>query len=422
MPLLQWVAQFLLCCGLAAAGDIYGLVADAGSTGTRVYLFHLPLGHRNVKITDLGKGEALSSFKDNPEGAYEASIGPQLAKGAQMLPEDFHGNVSVSVFATAGMRLLEKETQDRIYDALRTGFKSAALPFTGNTFEAKTISGRQEGTYAMLAANYLAGSVDEYLIARSPNMLGVLDLGGSSTQVAVPPHKVEAGMSVLPTLRDAHVKSFLSLGMERMRQKTWKKIVGDEASGPNPCAFPGYTEEKWKGVGEAGVCEAHLKEVFKTEKASCDRTQTHVTDCLDDAPVPLPERPHFYLISGYMYVTNFTSWVMENLQEEHLPLAHPTIEDFREAAKHVCSTPWEKVQSWGRHAFTPDHKTAHRCFEINYIVALLSYGYGFGPKERIFFVVSEIGGGEIEWTLGAFLTKIGAQLVPYPEVEENTEL
>merc|ERR1712192_143328 len=46
---------------------------------------------------------------------------------------------------------------------------------------------------------------------------------------------------------------------------------------------------------------------------------------------------------------------------------------------------------------------AHRCFEMNYIIALLSFGYGFPDNVRAFHFVNDIDGHDVEWSLGAFL-------------------
>ncbi|CAE8675316.1 unnamed protein product, partial [Polarella glacialis] len=98
----------------AAANGSFALIADAGSTGTRVYLFSLPEGEKQVKIHDMGKGPALSSFQDAPEFAAQ-SVRKQLLEAKELIPVDLHATVPVSVFATAGMRLVPKEKQEAIY-------------------------------------------------------------------------------------------------------------------------------------------------------------------------------------------------------------------------------------------------------------------------------------------------------------------
>jgi len=48
----------------------------------------------------------------------------------------------------------------------------------------------------------------------------------------------------------------------------------------------------------------------------------------------------------------------------------------------------------------------HRCFEGTYILTLLRDGFGFGEESRSVSFVYDIGGEEVEWTLGVLLGQI----------------
>eukprot|EP00933_Yihiella_yeosuensis_P006614 TRINITY_DN111349_c0_g1_i1.p1 TRINITY_DN111349_c0_g1~~TRINITY_DN111349_c0_g1_i1.p1 ORF type:complete len:454 (-),score=116.27 TRINITY_DN111349_c0_g1_i1:67-1428(-) len=432
------MARFLLLLTwsitAAASSDVYAMIADAGSTGTRVYLFHLPASGNEVDIKDIGKGPALSSFQDSPEKAMEA-VRPQLVKAKDLIPKELQARVPVKVFATAGMRLVPKDKADAIYRHLVEGLGSGAeglspFPFDGESLTARTISGREEGIFALLAANYLAKHMRHTLDAVSGELMGVLDLGGSSTQVAAPP-ALTAGENLVPRLgeTDTFVKSYLKLGMERMRQRTFQHFIdsADEDSRSkkavqNPCSFDGYSEtgEFWLGKGEANLCEAAISKLLKQDQVTCSEAGgvgDSVSDCLSSEPVYKPQQAtklsdeaHFFLISGYMYVTDFARWWLVQSGQKVFAHETPTIAELREAAKFLCGSQWASLSTAAmskdkaaRHRFTPDKKVPHRCFEINYVTALLSTGYGFGDQDRIFKIVEDINGGEIEWTLGAFL-------------------
>merc|ERR1712007_337192 len=87
---------------------------------------------------------------------------------------------------------------------------------------------------------------------------------------------------------------------------------------------------------------------------------------------------------------------------------HPTIPELRTMADILCSAAWASINAsssseMSKHKFTPPHKAPHRCFEINYIIELLSYGYGFPDNVRAFRIVDTVDGSSVEWTLGAFL-------------------
>lgn len=412
---------------LTPESGAYALVADAGSTGTRVYVYHLGAGSE-VQITDVGKGPALSSFQDTPEKAAEA-VKAQLFKAQALIPPELRPAVPVSVFATAGLRLLPEETQQAIFEGLKKGLLSESYPFDADALEVRTISGREEGVFALLAANYLEKTLRATLEVTGRDLMGVLDLGGSSTQVAVPPSLTD-GESLALKLGSEHtfVRSYLNLGMERMRHRTYQRLmetaaadVREQKTVPNPCAFTDYAEDggEWRGVGRAVECQAVLAEVIREEKAACAEAAANGSggECLDETPAPAPtgaEGAKFFLISGYLYVTEFARWWLTGAHsaEEKFKapglFESPTVAELREAAAALCAQPWARIASVAldprtRSRFTPPDKVAHRCFELNYIAALLSVGYGFPDGDRLFRIVEEVAGNEIEWTLGAFL-------------------
>lgn len=442
---------------VVAAVRAYAVVADAGSTGTRAYLFSVEAsagGMPKIEITDLGKGPALSSFQASPEMAAGV-VKPQLEQARRLIPESAHASVSVAVLATAGMRLVELSKAEAIYEGLRAGLLDDFYAFDRASFQARTISGREEGVFAFLAANYLSQRIHASLVARDSNLLGVMDLGGSSTQIAVPPI-VEAGSSLTLRLGEEqmYVQSFLSLGMERMRQLTHRTLVEgandaarEIAAVSNPCAFFGYVEagDVWRGTGDASECQKVIAAILRKEMSAC--MATHPGTCLPmgNLPVPAAERRsniaandrskasarprQFLLISGFMFVTDFARWWFErpgSLPEQggaefggHTELAalvrkgtfeRPTLAELRAAAVALCAAPWQNVSFVAgenavvRHRYTAPQKVPHRCFELNYIVVLLSMGYGFQENVRAFHIVDSIEGKDVEWSLGAFLS------------------
>lgn len=421
-----------------AAAPRFSILADAGSTGTRVYVFKLPPGaDARVEVQDVGKGPALSSFREAPGRSHE-SVANQLQAATLLIPEGLRRQVSVSVFATAGMRLVESAKQEAIYEGLKTGILAVpgGYPFDAGKLQARTISGREEGVFALIAANYLSRNLRPPLEAAAEGaLMGVLDLGGSSTQIATPP-VLSAGDSFGERLGEQHtfVRSFLNLGMERMRARTYERFVDaapksvrSKRSVSNPCSFHGLSEEgqAWRGTGDSRQCEAAVTATLEEERLRCNReAKDATTTCLDTAPVSVPagpaSKPKFYLISGYMYVTDFAGWLIDqpgvrpndfSSPSGRRPYETPTIQELRNAADVVCSEPWSTIKllyERTKHRFTSAQKAAHRCFEINYIVALLVNGYGLPQDERLFHIVDEIDGGEIEWSLGAFLHELGS--------------
>ena len=98
----------------------------------------------------------------------------------------------------------------------------------------------------------------------------------------------------------------------------------------------------------------------------------------------------------------------------------PSLEEVRDASVAFCGMGWDFVDGelQGLHEWTWDHQMPHRCFEVVLIATLLRDGFGFdafgrgGPRDEdgsssdddggpapVSFAV-EVGGMELEWTLG----------------------
>jgi len=196
----------------------YAVVLDAGSSGTRAYLYSWPSHsgdkHELLKISPLLQdGEpmvkkvspGLSSMGETPDNAFEY-LRPLLLFASENIPQEKHKETPLYILATAGMRLLEKGQQEAVLANLRRGINEN-FSFYFPTGHLEIISGKQEGIYQWLAINYVLGKFkhaehamqNEELVAVEPfhssrdteslvfrpRTVGALDMGGASMQVAM---------------------------------------------------------------------------------------------------------------------------------------------------------------------------------------------------------------------------------------------
>jgi len=195
----------------------YAIVLDAGSSGTRAYLYSWPEHsgdkHELLKISPLLQdGEpmvkkatpGLSSMGETPDNAFEY-LRPLLSFASDNIPQHKHKETPLYILATAGMRLLEKEKQEAVLANLRKGIQEN-FSFYFPEGHLEIISGKQEGIYQWLAINYVLGKFkhaehignSEELVAVEPSgrrdseglvfrprTVGALDMGGASMQVAL---------------------------------------------------------------------------------------------------------------------------------------------------------------------------------------------------------------------------------------------
>ena len=134
----------------------YGCIIDAGSSGSRLYLYRWQKGKDDELFRKVDQ-QALHSD--------ERSIGISSEGGVDMLDEllssvkgalpsnvDLH-DVPIYLGATAGMRLLRTVEADAIMSNIRSILHESGFMFRDDW--ARIISGDEESVFGWLVANYL---------------------------------------------------------------------------------------------------------------------------------------------------------------------------------------------------------------------------------------------------------------------------
>ena len=126
-------AVLITVVGTSETEKNYAVVVDAGSTGSRAFIFGFftdEKGHRQISSTVGTKvSPGLSEFVENPEDAVEYML-PTFLDAAQIIPKHKHISTKIYIKGTAGMRLLPEDQQTRIWDTLYEGLDNIpSLPF-----------------------------------------------------------------------------------------------------------------------------------------------------------------------------------------------------------------------------------------------------------------------------------------------------
>jgi len=420
----SWALALLVLAVVAAAEIVkYDIILDAGSTGTRMYLFTSTFsvngeGEEVLKVATkkIGKKKpGLSAYADNPDGAAAPLL--QLFKKVQSeIPGTHVLLTTVSVLGTAGMRSVSGNKQQPIYDSVRAGLIASGdyIFSKGSLLKLRTVNGTEEGTFSLLCVNFLTGRLNHHLALTKKGLeeqlLGILDLGGSSTQIAVPPTD-NAG--------DAAVRSYAAYGMEQMRGRL-DKVAIEEGMPASPCYFKGYQEPESNlgGSGLASECRLMLLKILGNSKQDCATDDHECLPGIDSHAGKAGARGmQFFAVSGYLYVTDFAShWLTRDGQSSSIAAKlkevgnKPTIKELHEAADHLCSSEWGEIErahaggaEAGAHRYTDSTKAPHRCLEINYVITLLQSCYGFPDDKRLVTFEDEVDGNDVEWPLGALL-------------------
>eukprot|EP00551_Chaetoceros_affinis_P007341 CAMPEP_0203676228 /NCGR_PEP_ID=MMETSP0090-20130426/23926_1 /ASSEMBLY_ACC=CAM_ASM_001088 /TAXON_ID=426623 /ORGANISM="Chaetoceros affinis, Strain CCMP159" /LENGTH=712 /DNA_ID=CAMNT_0050542717 /DNA_START=348 /DNA_END=2486 /DNA_ORIENTATION=- len=90
---------------------------------------------------------------------------PLFKYASKVIPEEYHSTTSISIQATAGMRLVKEEQQNKLYDYIYdTLMEHEEFVFDNfNRSDISTLDGVLEGLYGAIAVNYLKGVVDVHL-------------------------------------------------------------------------------------------------------------------------------------------------------------------------------------------------------------------------------------------------------------------
>ena len=190
----------------------FGVVLDAGSSGTRIHVYVWKEEGRNeligrpllreVRIPGPGPvGFAwnkqhkppIATLGSDPE-LVQNSLEPLLEHAKSILfsqpgvPEGKENLVlscvPVIFGATGGMRMLSPDVAEEIMASVRTVLRRSAFLFKDEW--ARIISGEEEGVYGWVGANYLLNGLN--VTGKGvDNSVAALDLGGASAQITYHP-------------------------------------------------------------------------------------------------------------------------------------------------------------------------------------------------------------------------------------------
>ncbi|XP_063073001.1 ectonucleoside triphosphate diphosphohydrolase 1 isoform X2 [Engraulis encrasicolus] len=391
----------------------YGIVLDAGSSHTAVYIYQWPAEKENntgmvsqlVKCKVKGRG--ISSYSHDPAGAGR-SLGVCLEKAKDSIPAVKHQETPVYLGATAGMRLLEEQNKPSALEVLESVEKTLqASPFDFQG--ARIITGQEEGAFGWITVNYLSKNFQ-----RAARTMGALDLGGASTQITfVSKESIESpGNSMAFRLYgndyQVYTHSFLCYGKDQvLKLALEKKLQSANASLEDPCFHPGYTETKpftrvfdspcvqdvseevksktftHTGSGSFQECQNSIKDVFNFSR--CTRSQCSFNGVY---------QPHvegmFGAFSAYYFVMNF------------LNLTGKSFEETKKGVEQYCATPWDTIRQ--EHPKIDVKYLAEYCFSGTYILTLLEDGYNFTSATwKDIHFIDTIEGSSAGWSLGYML-------------------
>ncbi|XP_075921170.1 nucleoside diphosphate phosphatase ENTPD5 isoform X1 [Petromyzon marinus] len=369
--------------GAAAAPGrmFYGIMFDAGSTGTRIHVFIFKqLNKANLpELTSevfLSVKPGLSAYADHPEQSVQ-SIEELLAKAKKAIPETQWQETPVVLRATAGLRLLPGRKADVLLEQVRNVFDRSPFKVPKNSVE--IMDGANEGISSWITINFLLG----FLRGPEDKLFGILDLGGGSTQVTFLPQKQSASDADVTSFKmfnktfKIYSHSYLGLGLMSARLA----ILGGDTGEPggrrllSPCLPSDYKGE-WK--------QSSVTYLIGGQKGASFSLCAMKVEKMLSGKVEQPggiHQQHFYAFSYY-----FDRAVESGLIAPEGGTLK--VGDYEDKAKSVCDG---KQAIKGADPFL--------CMDLAYIAGFLQKGLGFS-RDTPLQLAKKINNVETAWALG----------------------
>ncbi|XP_027443426.2 ectonucleoside triphosphate diphosphohydrolase 3 isoform X2 [Zalophus californianus] len=276
ITLIQFHHKEVLLPGLK-----YGIVLDAGSSRTTVYIYQWPAEKENntgvvsQTFKCSVKGSGISSYGKNPQDVPKA-FEDCMEKVKGQIPAHLHGSTHIYLGATAGMRLLRLQNEtaaNEVLASIQNYFKSQPFDFRG----AQIISGQEEGIYGWITANYLMGNFLEknlwhmWVHPNGVETTGALDLGGASTQISFAAGE-RVGLNTSDIMKVSlygyvytlYTHSFQCYGRNEAEKRFLAILVQDSPTKTNiinPCYPRNYVTTLTGGYIFDSLCTADLRPV-----------------------------------------------------------------------------------------------------------------------------------------------------------------
>ncbi|XP_076615110.1 ectonucleoside triphosphate diphosphohydrolase 2 [Chaetodon auriga] len=412
-------------------GFMYGIVLDAGSSHTALYIYKWPADKQNGTgvVTQHSechvKGGGISSYAGQ-QGAAGQSLEACLDQAVTAIPKERHHVTPVYLGATAGMRLLHISSPEQSAQILReVGHKIQSYPFSYQG--AAILSGQEEGAYGWVTVNYLLenfikyGFVGHWFSPGRPTV-GALDFGGASTQITFATQEEVEDKNDMIKLRlygqeySLYTHSFLCYGQDQVLKRLLVHIVksqGYSGSVTHPCYPAGHSRTlklnsifnspctaKYKpssydsqasltvqGSGHYEHCVGNVSEIFSFD--SCPFSQ-----CSFDKVFQPNVTGSFVAFSAFFYIHAFLQRITS--------ITVNTPAQLEEAAKTVCMMTFNQML-----ILAPEQKSRLQdyCASSVFVKILMLRGYRFDETSfpRISFQ-KKAGDASVGWALGYMLS------------------
>ncbi|XP_687722.2 ectonucleoside triphosphate diphosphohydrolase 2 isoform X1 [Danio rerio] len=408
---------------------MYGIVLDAGSSHTSMFIYKWPADKQNgTGIVSQHsecrvKGGGISSYA-GIKGAAARSLEECMDKATKSIPKSRQRITPVYLGATAGMRLLNISKPKESAEVLKeVGEKLKSYPFSFKG--ASILTGQDEGAYGWITVNYLLENFIKYgfvgqWITPGRDTVGALDFGGASTQITFVTKQTVENKDDLMKLRlygrdyQIYTHSFLCYGQDQALLRLLAHLIttqGSDTSIIHPCYPADYSssiklgsvfdtpcvkrqtpykpddELQIKGTGNYNQCLGNVSQLFSFSSCSYSK-------CSFDGVFQPNITGNFMAFSAFYYIHQFLQ------KAAGITITSPA--DLEHAAQFVCNMSFQQMQN--KFPTEGDHLRDY-CADSVLMRVLLINGYGFSDLSFPHISFQEkVEDTSVGWSLGYMLS------------------
>uniref|UniRef100_A0A674NTW4 nucleoside diphosphate phosphatase n=1 Tax=Takifugu rubripes TaxID=31033 RepID=A0A674NTW4_TAKRU len=374
----------------------YAVMFDAGSTGTRIHVFtFIHTDSEELPVLDnemfYSTKPGLSAYVDIPEMAAQ-TVRTMLKVAKNAVPRLEWKRTPVLLRATAGLRLLPAGKAQALLDQVQHVFDES--PFFVPDNSVSIMNGTKEGILAWITMNFLTG----HLRKETKSTVGILDLGGGSTQITfLPKLKVRWSVQIFrdqlrssPSAKinstfELYSHSYLGNGQMVARLAVLGAL---DAEGLEWRVFrSSCLPKKFRGEWSFGGLTYQVSgdPDGYTGYKTCYQEVLKAVKGIIHQPFELEDNTVFYAFS-YYYDVAVDAGLIGDVHGGRLQ-----VRDFKKKAKEACSKTTKRPPAF-----------PFLCMDMTYITCLLKDGFGF-KESTVLQLSKKVNNVESSWALGAIL-------------------
>ncbi|KAM3142553.1 hypothetical protein pb186bvf_005455 [Paramecium bursaria] len=359
----------------------YGVIFDAGSSGTRVYIYNWECrtiqtwAYVNISQSAPNKNvrPGLATYFDKVDQIQEY-LQPLLDYANSLVPSNLTKYTPIMLGATAGLRTLDIKLQTGIMNQVKTIFKASGYLYQSEWV--RVLTGQEEGAYLWMTYDYLLNKTQSNLLT--------IDLGGASTQIGFPFNTTQDDfpINIPPNISNynLYVVSYLGYGNDLARTAVLKYNYTEGSNKISTPCFPvGYLADWDQNVSVQVEGTGNLQEC---QKLIVQYLNVSTGTSINGGYQPQVTNQTIYAASGVVTMAS-----LFNVQGFNLPQFYIDITEFSALTYQEAQAKYPGNSFIGTNFFLGA-----------YVYELLSTGYGI-PDNQYIYAPPTIGSIQPSWTL-----------------------